>query len=316
MGSGPRYPDRGGLWADFPQTLFHHAGAIAIFVAAFAAAFFIVRRWLSELQWRPNAASGSRGGVLRYASLSTLAAIVPVALFFAARCDAYYFETLRSGIGAWEFACIAFPVNTICVVWAALDSGRIHLRILFSFVFAALMALSIWIGAVSVWNRVFELSFDRRTWFALPWLDGLNWVALSLLPVAVLAATLLAVRACGYRLARSTAIRRQFTLREFLAALTLVCAGLAFVVVPAERQRRAVAALEAAGGSLGYLRDVPESDETVWDMFPASCLTNLLPNDYFDDVDDASLEYCQTTDAVLANLRALKDLHSISFAGN
>lgn len=315
MADGPHYPSEGGSWENFPQTLFHYGGAIGVFVAAFTAAFFMVRRWLNELQWQPEAEHGPRAGVLRYVVSGALALTVCVALSLISRYE-WHLNGPFNWDGAAEYSCIAFPVSTICVVWAALGSGRVYRRILFSFVFAALAALSIWIGAYSAWIGDSQSWFDLRTWYALPWPHALSWVAISLLTAAVLAATLLTVRACGYRLARRSAARRQFTLRELLAALTLACVGLAFVVVPAERQRRAVAALEAAGGSLDYAQDFDESDETVWEMFPASCLKYLLPVDYFEVVHYASLEYCQTTDAVLVNLRTLKDLQSLSFAGN
>lgn len=60
----------------------------------------------------------------------------------------------------------------------------------------------------------------------------------SLLLVALLVSMLLVVRACGYRLMRRGEAKRRFTLRGLLAALTLSCAGLALVVVSAERQLR------------------------------------------------------------------------------
>lgn len=256
MRGGPRYPGAGRVWAEFPQTLFHFAAAIGIFIAALTAAFFMVRRWGNELHWRPDAESRPRGGALRYVVSGALAVTICVALLLISR-----YEMQRNGPYAWdgasEFACVAFPISTIYAVWAALGAGRVCRRVVLSFLFATLTELSILFGGV--WANYAAL----RYYGALDWWKIPRLIIPSLLPIAILAATSLAVRACGYRLARSTAIRRQFTLRALLAAMTLVCAGLAFVVVPAERQRRAVAALEAAGGNLGYLREVLESDETV-----------------------------------------------------
>ena len=44
----------------------------------------------------------------------------------------------------------------------------------------------------------------------------------------------------------------QFSLATLLAVVTVLCVGLSLVIAPAERQRRAVAAIEALGGSVEY----------------------------------------------------------------
>lgn len=310
-GGGPRFPGQGRLLEDFPQTLFHYAGAIGVFVALFATGFFIARRWLNELQWRPDAESGRRGGALRYAVSGSIVVTVCVALLFVSRYEMRSKNPFNTG-GDAVYPCIAFPISTICVVWAALGSGRVCRRVLFAIVFAAIMAVAIRIGGQSVWIADYQAWFDLQTWFRFLGPSALKWDLVSLLPVAILMVTLLAVRACGYRLARRAATNRQFSLRELLAALTLACAGLAFVAVPAERQRRAVAALEAAGERVGYAAD----DQTLWWFWPADCLRNWLPRDYFDRVEDRlSLDGWEVTDALIAHLPALKGLEELGLCG-
>lgn len=309
------FPGDGRHWADFPQTLFHSAGAIGLFVAVFAAAFFMVRRRLNELQWQPEADRRPRGGAIQYVLLSVVAVTVLVALFFIARHTANANRAANRGVilngpisweGASKLACVTFQVSTIYVVWAALGAGRICRRVVLSFVFAALTEIAIWFGGYLAW-RGYALTYGIR----IHWWNVLRWVSVSLLPVAILAATLLAVRACGYRLVRHAATRRQFTLRELLAALTLACAALAFVIVPAERQRRAVAALETARGSVEY----GETGETLWEFWPACSLRDSLPRDYFDCVIKLSFDSQEATDALLVHLPALMDLEELSLWG-
>lgn len=297
------------LWNDFPRTLFHSAGAVGVSVALFAAGFLIVRRLLNELEWRPEAESAPRGGRPQYALVSAVAVTASVALFFIVRHRVLFDgpALVEWGRGVPEYACVAFPISTICVIWAALGVGRARRRVVLSFVLAALMAISIWIGGVWDHYAALRYYYGDLDWWGIP-----RWGMASLLPVAILLATLLAVRACGYRLTRHAAAGRQVTLRELLAALTLACAGLAFIIVPAERQQRAVAAIEAAGGNVEYAA----TDQTLWGFYPAYYLRDWLPRDYFDDVDDVWLDYCNVADDVLVDLRALKDLQFLRLAGN
>lgn len=304
-GGGARFPGEGRRWEDFPQTVCHYACAIGIFVAVFTAGFFIVRRWLNKLEWSPEAQNAPRGGASRYVALSGLAVTTSAVLLFIARHRA----TLNGPFNNWgagsEYTWIAFPVSTTCVVCATLGAGRTRWRVLLAFLLAASMALSIWIG--EVWANYAAL----RYYGAFDWCSIPRCVMRSLLPVAIFAATLLGVRACGYRLVRRMATRRQFTLRELLAALTLACAGLA-VVVPAERQQDAVAAIKAAGGRVEYA----ETGETLWEFWPAYYLRDWLPRDYFDGVVKVSLDEQEAADELLAHLPGLKDLDELSLWGN
>jgi hypothetical protein len=67
----------------------------------------------------------------------------------------------------------------------------------------------------------------------------------------------------------------QFSLRTVLMLVTLLCLALSMWGVPAERQRRAVAAIEAVGGTVRYA-DRPATGETFLEAF----LRRWLPPAY------------------------------------
>ncbi len=297
-------------WDAFPQNVMHSAGAIGIFCAIFAAAFLIVRRWFNELEWMAGAQGIVRDRAIQYAGFAMLAMTVNVALPCIARREMNLADPLGWHADA-STACVAFPFNAMCAVWATLVAGRIRWRVLLAFLLAASTAVSIWTGGYSAWfGAGLPYGATIGAWRVL------RWVIVSLLPLVILIGSLLTVRTCGFFLARHVAIRRQFALRELLAAFTLGCAALAFVVVPAEKQRRAVAALEIAGGSVKYRQNLWEPDETFWRMFPANGLRRLLPRDHYDEVESVTLDYAEITDPTLVHLRVLSDLQSLSLNGN
>ena len=92
----------------------------------------------------------------------------------------------------------------------------------------------------------------------------------------------------------------RFSLRTLLILVTLLSIGLGTFVHRGERQRRAVAAVKALGGSIRY--DVSGTS-------PASdTLSRWLPRDYFDDVYLVSLMHCTVTNADLAHISRLTQL--------
>jgi hypothetical protein len=93
----------------------------------------------------------------------------------------------------------------------------------------------------------------------------------------------------------------QFSLATLFAVVTVLCVGLALVVVPVERQRRAVAAIKAIGGTVAYA----EHDETAIEAFPGRFPRRWLARDYFDEVRQVYLDSTQVTDADLAHLQGL-----------
>ncbi len=96
----------------------------------------------------------------------------------------------------------------------------------------------------------------------------------------------------------------QFSLATMFLVVTVLCVGLSLVVVPAERQRRAVAAIEALGGQVRYVKP----DKKASEAFPRRFPRRWLPRDYVDRVQYVDLRRAQVTDAGLAHLHGLTGL--------
>ncbi len=103
----------------------------------------------------------------------------------------------------------------------------------------------------------------------------------------------------------------QFSLATMFVIVTVLCVGLSLVVAPAERQRRAVAAIEALGGSVEYVELDPDASEP----FPRPFLRRWFPRDYFDDVREVYLRPTQDPDAGLAHLQGLTRLQKLYLGG-
>jgi hypothetical protein len=101
----------------------------------------------------------------------------------------------------------------------------------------------------------------------------------------------------------------QFSLRTGFVVVTLLCMGLSAWVVPAERQRRAVKAIEAMGGEVRYNQSASEASR-------AAFLRRWLPPDYFDEVVLASLMDTRGTDAGLTHLSGLTCLDQLYLDGS
>lgn len=99
----------------------------------------------------------------------------------------------------------------------------------------------------------------------------------------------------------------QFSMRTMLVVVSVTCVLLALWGVPAERRRRAVAAIEAIGGRVNYV-----ACETTSESFPITVLRPWLPRAYFDKIDSVILIGAQITDPVLVHLQVLTDLHAIA----
>jgi hypothetical protein len=103
----------------------------------------------------------------------------------------------------------------------------------------------------------------------------------------------------------------QFSLATMFVVLTVLCVGLALVVVPAERQRRAVAAIEAVGGRVGYFG----LDQKASVAFPRPFLRRWLSRDYFDEVEWVDLAGTKVTDTELAVVQVLTGLVGLTLDG-
>ncbi len=112
----------------------------------------------------------------------------------------------------------------------------------------------------------------------------------------------------------------QFSLRTGLIVVTTLCVALSMWVVPIERQRRAVAAIEKLGGHVGYMHELLDRGilvkPTASETFPVTYLRRWLPlpPDYFDEIEMVNLNNTQVTDAGLAQLQRLTGLHSLNLS--
>ncbi|HVX61189.1 MAG TPA: hypothetical protein VHC19_11320 [Pirellulales bacterium] len=102
----------------------------------------------------------------------------------------------------------------------------------------------------------------------------------------------------------------QFSLGTMWALITALCLTLGMWIVPAEKQRRAVAAIEALDVELRYSDPDPESSET----FPVNVLRRWLPRAYFDSVQGVTFSPdsgSESTDDGLAHLQQLNGLRDL-----
>lgn len=103
----------------------------------------------------------------------------------------------------------------------------------------------------------------------------------------------------------------QFSLGKLFLLVTVLCAALGMVAVPAERQRRAVAAIEALGGSVSYATPDWADDEAL----PRTSLRRWLPQDYFDSVNYVDLQALDVADSALVDLCGLTGLEKLDLSG-
>jgi len=103
----------------------------------------------------------------------------------------------------------------------------------------------------------------------------------------------------------------QFSMLTLFLVVTVLCVGLRLVVVPAEKQRRAVAAIKVLGGRITYVKP----DQKATEAFPRRFLRRWLPHDYLDEVQHVDLAVSKVTDAGLAHLYGLTGLLCLTLGG-
>lgn len=108
----------------------------------------------------------------------------------------------------------------------------------------------------------------------------------------------------------------QFSLRSFLAFITVVAALLGLTILPAERQRAAVRKVEGLGGSVDYgdyrFGQAEARKDEFWVIRQ---LREWLPRDYFDPVVSVRLTNKPATDSDIQHLRAFKQLDVLFLDG-
>lgn len=98
----------------------------------------------------------------------------------------------------------------------------------------------------------------------------------------------------------------QFGLRSLLGLVTLAGIGMMLIVVPAQRQKWAVAVVRDLGGSASY-----EGEVGVGPVPKRSWYRKLLGDDYFSSVIQIYLRNTKVTDAGVAQLKDLPRLKSL-----
>jgi hypothetical protein len=103
----------------------------------------------------------------------------------------------------------------------------------------------------------------------------------------------------------------QFSIRTLLVLVMLLCVALSMWVVPAERRRRAVAAVEALGGAVIFVdrHKINESSSIVF-------IRRWLPHAYVDEAEVVDFNFSDTevTDAGLAHLQGLASLQGLDLS--
>lgn len=212
----------------------------------------------------------------------------------------------------WLSVVVPIAALVPCVVlvelstfWAALGLGRPLPRLTAVVSLAALLAIipAFYLEAGAAWQS-----------FMVGFISACCQVLLT-------GATLLVFRSSGWRLCFGgdpvPASKRRwtkFSWLKLLAPVALVCAALGLVVVPGERQRRALEAVRALNGSYTHTIIGLPANQSLRNQF----LSRWLPRDYVDDVlyvDLASSKASDVTDADLAQLRGLTGLLWLQLKG-
>ncbi|HWB10443.1 MAG TPA: hypothetical protein VG826_14520 [Pirellulales bacterium] len=98
----------------------------------------------------------------------------------------------------------------------------------------------------------------------------------------------------------------QVSLRAVLVLVTLLCVALSLWVVPAERQRRAFAAIKGLGRCYWKQR--------ASDAFPFTVLRRRLPPDYFYEVERVYFDHSRVTDAEMVYVRGFAGLRVLGLS--
>jgi hypothetical protein len=182
---------RESVWAKWPgetAAVFLRMGVVLLI---FGGAFLAVRRWYGGLRLLSEREAGETSARIQYSILHLLvitsAAAVVLSLTRGARgsdeIDATSWQLVASG----ALMMVSFLVNAVCAAWASLAPGKIRWRVCLVFV------VSILLGAA--------LGFAGRSGRIIWWLPACFAVA-SVIPAAIVVASLLVVRSHGYRLVR------------------------------------------------------------------------------------------------------------------
>ena len=190
--SRPSWTSRHDLYEEF----FGTAGRYCSLVLFFAAIALAARRWFVDLRLTFAAEQTVQPrhyqfSILHLLIVTSVAAVV-LALMRATRADASGSPTGWRPVGGAVLMVVAFVINAICAAWAALAVGPVRMRV------GLVLLVAVLLGVTLVFSG---------TGKALVWWHSAAFAVFLALPSAVIIASLLMVRSCGYRLvARPRAI--------------------------------------------------------------------------------------------------------------
>ncbi|HEX5447489.1 MAG TPA: hypothetical protein VFW87_26980 [Pirellulales bacterium] len=178
---------------DLGEEFVGNAGPYCALVMFFAAMASAARRWLVDLRLTSDAEQTVQPrhyqfSILHLLVLTSVAAIV-LALKRATRADAAGSPTGWQSAADEVLMIVAFVINAVCAAWAALAVGPVRMRVGLVLLVAALL------GATLAFSGTGESLF----WWHAP-----AFAVFLALPSAIIIASLLVVRSCGYRLVART----------------------------------------------------------------------------------------------------------------
>lgn len=163
-----------------------------IVAVLFAAAFLVVRRWWSELRLSGEADDSTVATPVQFSILNMLIVTTVIAILLSlARGARPASDSEWQRVAATTLAFVAFLIDALCAVWAALGIGRVRWRMVLVSIVAALLGLlmSITAGHITI------------AWWLVP-----GWMLASLVPIVIVIGSLLVLREGGYRLVPKNAI--------------------------------------------------------------------------------------------------------------
>jgi hypothetical protein len=152
-------------------------------VLVIAAVFLVVRRF-SELRIAPDPSGMQSPTRVQYSILSILVLTAVVAVLLGLMRSARD-EPGWPLVAAYALVFVVFLIDVLCAVWAALSPGRMRWRVSLVFLVASLLG-----ALISVILRLPSVA-----WWLVP-----GWMLASVVPVAVVIASLAVLRSCGYRM--------------------------------------------------------------------------------------------------------------------
>jgi len=162
----------------------------SLIVLLFAAVFWLIRRWSTELRQVDTSRESIAPGRFQYSILHILIVMSVVAVVLVLVRNA----RAADAMSAWHFwqmasmyalMIIAFLINTICAAFAALGAGQVRLRILLVLIVASLLGVAMSLAA----------RHDTLRWWMVP-----SGMLVTVFPVVIVIGSLLVARSCGYRL--------------------------------------------------------------------------------------------------------------------